>query len=126
MKRESVKRVLPADVYDALELSALAFGGIGAGRLHDGVHAGNCPVCIYGHAIFANNCYGLFDRNNPIETALDNMGKAGDDYFAPLVSDGAVLAINSRLGRPANSRVTFKEWCKELNVTRAASEVVPK
>lgn len=114
MKRKSVKRVLPADVYDALELSALAFGGIGGGRYYkQGTPVS--PYCAVGHASFLDT-----DCSREAWSAWKTGG------ITERVNDEAVRAINTRLGKPAHSRVTFKEWCKELNVTRAASEVVPK
>lgn len=43
--------VLPADVYDTLELSALAEGGIGYGRFSTATVGGaEQPCCIIGHA----------------------------------------------------------------------------
>lgn len=49
------QRVLPADVYDTLELSVLAFKGISAPSAYRGYPAGDCPNCLYGHAEFASN-----------------------------------------------------------------------
>ena len=108
-------RELPADVYDALELSALAFGGIGAGSLTAdhaypygvrGWHAVD-PLCAMGHA-------GALDGKY-LGGAWKAVTKTGID--GP-VNDFAVRVINRRKRRPRNARVTFREWCRELNVVR--------
>jgi hypothetical protein len=109
--------VLPASMYDALELSALAFGGIGQPAVFDDDH---CPVCIYGHAAFVANdknaAVGDFDYSNPIVRALNTAGIRGS-----VESDQAVRDINRRLGRPLTDRVPFSLWCAELGVVRGDS-----
>jgi hypothetical protein len=102
------RRVLPADVYDALELGALVFGGIGGGSLDDGYGQ---PLCAYGLAPVLGGKH-TFDTFDPIEDALFEAGITTSE------NDHAVRAINGRLGRPANDRVTFRRWCKRLNVVR--------
>lgn len=108
------KRVLPADVYDALELSALAFGGIGAGEYGVGLRSGPSypvltgealPVCATGHAIWCD-----------IEGAYTILGN-----FTIRDSDNAVRRINRRRHRAPNTRVPFKAWCRALNVVRGES-----
>lgn len=108
------KRVLPADAYDALELSALAFGGIGAGKFtSDGVGDGDgptdIPVCAIGHA---QACDAR--PAGPTRIALWCANVLASD------SDRAVRAINKRLGKPSEARVAFEEWCRKLNVVRGA------
>lgn len=65
--------VLPADVYDTLELSALAYGGIGAGSFGEGTGGGplvrvldeHCPpMCAAGHA-YASGIEGFKEGNTP-------------------------------------------------------------
>jgi hypothetical protein len=109
-------RTLPPDVYDALELSALAFGGIGAGQnaenvSQQGYEPTAIPICIIGHA------YGLLGKpedcwNAP---ALHALRLAG---ITISVNDPAVVTALQRLNRPVTGRVTFKQWCKELGVVR--------
>lgn len=108
-------RVLPADVYDMLELSALAFGGIGGPDVWegDGDDAFNCPVCIYGHAAFAVAASSIMD--GPIYRALERV-----DINGGIESDGAVYRVNERKRRPRTSRIPFPEWCAELGVVRGA------
>lgn len=95
------QRVLPADVYDALELSALIFGGVGGNNMFakDG-----CPLCIHGHAAFLWN------------------GDVGDALYATGITtfenDGAVQNVNRSEGRPPYDRISFEEWCAALNVIR--------
>lgn len=107
----SAVRVLPADVFDALELSAEAFGGIGAGFMY---HHGDRfrPCCIHGLAEFAeaNEGYRLND-------ALFGAGIGGND------NDAAVYAINARKDPNGynDTPVTFAEWASELNVVRGAA-----
>jgi hypothetical protein len=106
------KRVLPADVYDALELSALANDGIGAGFMY---HHGNplTPCCAHGLASFATA--SEYDYG-PINEALFNANIDGR------ANDAAVYAINARKDPYgyADTNVTFEEWCAELAVVRGA------
>lgn len=108
--------VLAPDIYDTLELSALAFGGIGAGRFLKGEPApeyeaqGAAPVCAIGHAIAAGVCARPWEFRS----------RTG---FGALENDTAVYRINTRKGKTGEARVTFEEWCAELNVVRG--EVTP-
>jgi hypothetical protein len=126
--------VLPADVYDTLELSAFAHGGIGAdsyntgndsateyvddeggllgrfGRPADGAEspALGAPVCAVGHAAFAAipRRFGWYNLIN---------GNTIDE------NDEAVMHINKRKGKTGAevyNRVTFEEWVSELNIRR--------
>jgi hypothetical protein len=119
-----ITRVLPADVYDTLELSALAFGGIGAGQFaqklpgeqyqpgrQDVASGHGAPYCVLGHAAAAESLEFRWD-NGPVTRALAD----ADLTFCD--NDDAVCAINSRRGREQYDRVTFKQWTKELGVVR--------
>lgn len=99
------QRVLPADVYDALELSATAFGGIGA----DHWFIDEKPCCARGHAMF------VMPEGGQLTTCIQVLTGVG---ISADVNDDAVWTINERRGRSRNSRVPFAEWCKELNVVR--------
>lgn len=108
--------VLPADVYDALHFSALAFGGIGSSLwyecdgnptpgervwYHDPAVA---PVCPLGHMAFA----GAAD-------AYDGM---------PISAFGLTYYRNDDAYRRAGKsgqRLQFDEWCALLNVVRGES-----
>lgn len=98
-----IKRVLPADVYDTLELSALAYDGIGAGRFC----RDNTPCCVFGHAYRAV-AVGL----DVITDALRSAGIGINN------NDEAVERINKRKNKPFDTRVSFAEWCAELGVVR--------
>lgn len=112
----AVRRELPFDVYDALDLVVLAFGGIGAGEYYEATDGFDLddpsrPVCAIGCARFAAG--GEYDSE--IERALRGQAIHG------MESDAAVRAINARKGAGWNARVTFAEWCAELNVVRGES-----
>lgn len=101
----SMKRVLPPDVYDALEFSALAFGGIGAGSWGEPDY----PVCSIGHLVAAEvPGVNLMSRPPVVPVSEDE-------------NDDAVRRINRRKKKSGTSRVTFSEWCRELGIVRGAS-----
>lgn len=116
-------RVLPPNVYDTIELMALAFRGIGAGSdFRD-----HCPNCVHGLAREAGATWDYetdggwvvgacpayaFPDNNEINQALM---AAGIERY---VNDDAVEKINQRLRRAWNARVTFRRWCRQLGVVR--------
>lgn len=99
-------RVLPADVYDTLEFSALVYGGIGGGWTTD---RDGTPFCAIGHAdhVVPSVC-----EDGPVVVALFGADVDGR------MNDWAVAAINARRGRPLLGRVTFEEWAKELGIVR--------
>lgn len=110
------KKRIPADIFDALEFSALAFGGIGAGLYNeyvfdaDGERVPVAPYCIVGHtaAICGSTLTvspTVYDRLQPSER--DN--------------DAAVRRINKRLGRKLNTRVRWEEYVQEVGWERAES-----
>lgn len=106
---EKPVRVLPADVYDTLELSAYAYGGVGGFWMWDYRYA---PCCILGHAVFAVPPM----KENPVVGALDRL-----HFSANLIAanDRAVRSVNTRKGRKRpNARVPFADWCAELGVVR--------
>lgn len=100
---EQPRRVLPADFFDAMELSALAYGGIGAGRWYS-FKAGKpvAPLCAFGHAR---------DLHVDGESALRNAS------LDELTNDMCVLAVSSHK-RTRNGRIGFPDWCRWLNVHR--------
>ena len=111
-------RVLPADVYDALELSAWAFGGIGAKSMYD---AAGYPLCLLGHIAFADTAPCFFDMGE-MERSMRTALRATDPSYAEgrlsALNDEAVHAINKRHGNAPNARVPFNKWAAELNVVR--------
>lgn len=108
-------RVLPADVYDTLEFSALVYGGVGAWKRRDEKDA---PYCLFGHAAFVQvrdpgTWYGA-----PLATTLERCG-----LFVGS-NDSAVVAINRRKGRrpkDRGTRVTWREYIRETNIVRGDS-----
>lgn len=128
------KIVLPADIFDTLELSAYAFGGIGAGQYNEGQddatdYVGNEgellrmpvtydveisgaqaptlgePICAVGHAAFA-----AIPRRFDWWTLINGNTISENDI--------AVRSINVRKGSLDSVKVTFEEWARELNVVR--------
>lgn len=95
-------RVLPPDVFDALELSALVFGGIGRGQCYN-YDGDNAPWCVHGHG---KSC-GMNDEGGVWVPMLDRLG------ITPHRNDAALSDV------PDDERVTFRQWCKRLNVVRA-------
>lgn len=107
------KRVLPADVFDALEFSALVFGGIGAGRFTEGgglMAARNgtaAPICAHGYACFLD---GWTDFGCARALSRVSIGVPAND--------DAVAHLNGQRGRDSGSRISFADWCRELGVER--------
>lgn len=93
----TAKRLLPPEVFDALHLSSLEFGGIGGGDFRD---CDGTPLCAYGHV-------------NDVPGSWATMECA---RISPITNDKAVRAINKRRGAFRYARVTFEEWCAELNI----------
>jgi hypothetical protein len=93
--------VLPADVYDTLHFSALAYGGIGGGRAFDDDEDGT-PRCLYGHL------YAAADGGDGYATMVDQCDDLG---LTSTTSDRAC---------PPRGRISFAGWCKRLNVVRGA------
>lgn len=111
MNTKTVK-VIPADVYDALEFSALAFGGIGGGCLND---SGGAPCCLMGH----------MDACSPMESAegYDGWQEMEAAVVDPVWSlgtknDHTVSAINARKMYPQYTKVTFEEYVAERGWVR--------
>jgi hypothetical protein len=99
-------RILPADVYDTLDLTAFVYGGIGAKAYSRAFQ----PSCALMQCMEAEG--GMFGE---MWKSLNNVGVFGDH------NDAAVRAINRRKGRSRNARVTFTEWCEELGIVRGES-----
>lgn len=96
--------VLPADVYDTLEFSALVFGGIGHSHSLDG---DGSPLCAVGHCIIAD-------------------GRSGDMMKAVILAveqdhGGPVSLWNDSGFLPSEGRISFDDWCARLNVLRGDS-----
>lgn len=122
-----VAKTIPADLYDALELSADINGGIGAFRwftekaivvevddlrIYDTETDFDCPVCINGHAAFV--C-GISDDATYTSATLRDAGITTD------FNDRLVQRIKSY--KDVNifatpSRVTFKEYVTAGNIQR--------
>lgn len=99
------KRVLSADVYDLMELSALAFGGIGAGRMRA---ADGRPHCVIGHAEFQEDFEvepGWYLRSRLREADID------------IDSNDKTLR---KAGVVGDRRVSWPKYCELMNIERAA------
>lgn len=110
------RREMKADVFDYLELAALAYGGIGreAFYAYDLVELRddrNCPVCVHGIG-FASDEINLVDENE----VTRELSRLGITYKT---NDGAVYEINQRLGRDPDTRVTWPRYRKHLGIVRA-------
>lgn len=103
-----VRCVLPAHVFDTLELSALAYGGIGAEKASD---VWGVPLCVAGHA---------YDAGMVPEGQLGAVTFLSWYGLSVRESDAAVWAINRRRRRVPGARVPFAGWCAELGVERGA------
>lgn len=106
--------VLPADVFDALELSALAHDGVGAARRF---YAGR-PHCIVGHAQFLD---GITHKEGM------RIDEGATVYLGHEVCDALIDAFGRSLYKVAemNDRmleigelVSWDEWCRRMNVVR--------
>jgi hypothetical protein len=105
----TTKRILPADVYDTLELMALAYGGIGAGMDFRISNGRLFPLCVFGLARDAAQVDPSFPSSaSELTIALGNAG------ITRRTNDFAVYAINDH----TSSRVPFEAWCEKLNVER--------
>lgn len=104
------KRLLPPEVFDALHLSSLAFGGIGGGWVRDL----DAPLCAIGHALFVEHGAHAW-WNLPLDAAAKSALFEADIDGGR--NDEAIAAINRRRGlRDTYARVSFEDWCAELNV----------
>lgn len=111
---------IPADIWDTLEFSALAFGGIGGGLYFEDF-ALDCPRCIHGHTVAAIeadlNVY-VDETTNPLARAL--LDAIGEDRNIIGENDTAVRAINARKGEPGYARVSWEEYTTEMGWVRGA------
>lgn len=108
----TIERGLPADVYDTLEFSVLAYKGIGAPSVFtEWGNAESGPCCLYGHGLLASNS-GRGVLTNRIARIL---AKAG---IEPQDSDRAVYAIRQRRNKSCDYRVDWKEFTRECNIVR--------
>lgn len=110
---------LDADVYDALEFSALAFDGIGSGTWFEFTNPLSLfpqtitPCCGEGHAIAV--CEPWVNNSAGGGEALKALQDIGVTFTK---SDDACNAINKRLGTSWDTRVTFEQWAKQLGIVR--------
>jgi len=138
------KVVLPADVYDALELSALIHGGIGSGCLSkpsDEIVAGSddsfwgpeyveVPSCIIGHALFLDG-YSYSENHyregaSPVTDALVEAFPALLDEVNETTSAfGIICEIESlndntvdEYAKNQEATLTWKQWTKRMRVVR--------
>lgn len=101
-------RVLSADIYDAIELSARAYGGIGAGSWDRSEDGERVPFCVHGHADFICGDASALDVKRVLYAAGISLG----------ANDRAVERVNIRKGVYLRDRISFEEWTAELNVVR--------
>lgn len=98
---------LDEDEYDTLELMAYVFGGIGGGLNYIYTKYETVPICKAGMADFAS------DFDFTLNASLCFAGLTAGQ------NDRAVSAINKRKNNPDwSARVSFEEYCAELNIMR--------
>lgn len=107
-------RVLPAEVFDLLNHSAEAFGGIGGNLYSHGSH----PCCALGHAGFLDTTDGDLYHGIGEGAVSFALAEAGVSSWE---NDCAVAAINGRRFQHYTNRVSFEDWTAELNVVRGDS-----
>ena len=94
--------VLPAEVYDAIHLASLSFGGIGHSRMYDDATQ-ETPWCIHGMLEFAK-------------------GEADCCYQDELLAVGLTQHLFDELmitrGVPDTARVPFERVCSWLRIGR--------
>lgn len=90
---------LPADLYDALELAAEVFGGVGAGNdFRDGE-----PWCIHALALF-------LDPSGALSSLL---------YRHGVRRTGSDVAVHDVTGNVWwSTRIPFQEWAQAAGVVR--------
>lgn len=116
-------RVVSADVYDAVELVALAFGGIGSGVWYaDNNTDKNCPVCINGIAHFlgltkASDVCIVGNRDLPrAVAAVGGIAYSENDLIVGDLKDRGI----GRLDSNGEWRVPFAAYVKEAKLVRGA------
>lgn len=105
-------RVMKKNVYDYLELSTLSTNGIGAGRdfifnyesKEESKHPN--PYCIWGHARF------LGDHIVEVSEVTKELERLG-------IWRGSNDNVVNRNRKVSEIKISFKKWCKALNVVRA-------
>lgn len=114
-------RTLQKDVYDALELSALVYGGIGKGSYAEPEMEGvrGAPVCAIGHARELDGHYPswLSEENVVVVALAEAFGGYGN---AIAESDDAVRLELTRPQYLGQTRIPFERWCELLDVVRGA------
>ena len=95
--------VLEPDVFDVFELSAEAYGGIGAGSCWDW-HNNQIPLCIMGHREEFRD-----------EFVVGNLWLCNTSK-----NDKAVTKYNRNHNRPSDARLTWAEYCEARNIVRGA------
>ena len=111
--QKTPRKTLPPDLYDFLELSALAFGGIGAGQYLK--TDTDTPYCALGHVGKGERGFG---RTLLAPLPFELRRTLRQAKVTEAENDAAVRALNLRHGRSPNARVTFKQWAKALNIVR--------
>lgn len=116
-------KVLDKDVYDTMELIAEAYGGIGADRTHvkeNGKFPDNgepiIPMCLIGFCNFAigyNKHKDLLDIFEDIDIIYSDNNRAVYKVLGLPTEKIYSLeyAIDPR-------RISWQDWCKELDVVR--------
>ena len=101
--------VLPADVYDFLELSALAFGGIGGGRYRMSSDPVS-PYCVLGHAGASS-----YDPDHEVLRAVRvALSRAFGDTAGGTTE---VIGANDTVV-PEGKRLSWSTYCRKLQIVR--------
>jgi hypothetical protein len=114
-----MKTIIPADVYDTLELSAHAHGGIGLDQMY--LKDRKTPCCLLGHI---EEAAGKSDAGFDYSAQNEMMDAIRDAQGSSSISgenDTAVAQINQRLGRARTARVSFAQYVAARGWVRGAA-----
>lgn len=95
---------LPPEVFDALHLSALAFGGMGCGDWED---CNGAPLCARGHAMKLDTDERAAGRTELVFPKVHGAG------ISIVVNDGALEDAGVRR---YSERIPFERWCELVGV----------
>lgn len=100
-----VRYRLPRELFDALHLSSLAHGGIGAGL----AFVGYAPCCVRGHAQWLDGVERHLQAVGPSTPTVELLESFGIGIHANDSSFGSA-------GHSWHTRIPFERWCELVGV----------